>query len=697
MLARRRIGARVAAALVAAFALVFAAPVLSASATDPVTLGSGYVLDEAGVLSPAEVDAAERRLERLREDSGLDLWVVYVDEFTNPTDPAGWADDVAEGNGLGASQYVLAVAADSRQLWLSYDTAGPLTDDQVAAIVQERIVPALRDDDWAGAVDAAAEGITSAAGGGTGGTGAASGGGGFSGILTVVLIAVVVVVAVVLIVVLARRRRRAAVGGTASGGDASTAQLQMSTEELARAASSALVDTDDAVRTSEQELGFATAQFGEAATAEFAQVLVSAKQKLEQAFTLKQQLDDTTPDTQEQIRAWNAQIIQLCEEANADLDEKSAAFDELRKLEAEAPAALERVRAARQAAGDDIDAAAASLQALRSSYAPEALATVDDNVDQARTRLGFADERATAAQAALDAGDTGEAAVAIRAAEEAVRQAQVLENSIDALGTDLAAGDTQAAALLPALEDDIRVAESLPDPDGRVAAAVAETRRRVDAARAELAGSGRRPLQTLQSLQEADRGIDAVMQQVRDAAARAQRIGQQLDASIAGARAQVSAAESFITARRGAVGAEARTRLAEAGAAIVRAEQLRATDPDQALRDAQRANDLAAQAIQYARTDVGGFSVPQTGLGGGGGGGDSFFGALLGGIVGDAITGGGSRRRSSGFGGGFGGFSGGSSRRSSGFGGSSRGRSGGGSFGGRSSGGSRGRRGGGRF
>jgi uncharacterized membrane protein YgcG len=689
----RGLHARLAAALLAASALIAAGPVSAASATDPVTLGTGYVFDDADVLTDAEEAEAQDRLEQLREDSGLDLWVVYVDEFTNPSSALEWTDAVAVINGLGPTQYLLAIAVDTRQMNLSGDLSGPLTDEQIGTVSGERIIPALQRDEWLGAVDAAAAGLTTAAAGGTGGAdenlGDTGSGGGF---LTVVLIVVVLSVIAVLVVVLVGRRRRGTATTTGPGAPG------MSTAELERTASAALVDTDDAVRTSEQELGFASAQFGDDATVDFDAAIATARQKLERAFTLKQQLDDTERDTEEQKRAWNAEIIQLCAEANAELDEKAAAFDELRELEAQAPAALERARAAHQRATAELDAAEARLQGLRSTYAPDALETVDDNIDQARARLAFADEQFVSAQADLDGGSRGEAAVGIRAGEDAVAQAGALEDAVTSLADGLTRAEQQSASIIADLDNDLRVVTSLPDADGRIAAAVTETRARVDAARAELAGSSRHPLRTLQRLQESDRALDQVVQSVQDAAARGQRIARQLEASFAQAQAQVSAAESFVGARRGAVGADARTRLSEATAALARAHGLRTTDPDQALREADRANDLAGQAIRAARTDVGGFSRPATGLSSGGDPAGSFFGAMLGGIVGDALTGGGNRgwsggssRRSSGFGGFGGGFGGG--------GGGSRSRSGGGSFRSRSFGGSgtRSRRGGGRF
>ncbi|WP_375384817.1 TPM domain-containing protein [uncultured Microbacterium sp.] len=673
-----RAGWAVAAAAALAIGLV-AAPG-AAWATDPVTLGSGHVLDQAGVLDASQEASVDARMSELYSSTGVDLYVVYVDQFTNPSSSQQWADEVAQSNGLGTKQYVLAVSTDGRQYYISADTSGPMSADQLDA-VEATIVAPLRAGDYAGAATTAADGFQSALGG-------SAGAGGFPVAIVVILVILVVVGIVVWLIV--RRRRKTPAVARGAGGPASSLD-QLDTQELARRASSALVDTDDAIKTSEQELGFASAQFGDAAAADFEKALAAAKGNLNQAFTLKQQLDDSEKDTDQQTRAWNIQILQLCEQANASLDEKAAAFDELRQLEKNAPEALARVQQQRTAAFTALEVAAAHLAELSARYAPEALSTVADNPSQARERIAFADAQLAQAQTAITAGDGGAAAVSIRAAEESVAQAGLLEQAIDKLGSDLEEGERNAAALVTELEGDMAAAAALPDPDGRVAATIAATRAQVDAAKAGLAGTATRPLAILQSLEAANAQIDGVVQGVRDAAAQAQRTQQMLGQTIMQAQAQVSAAEDYITARRGAVGAQARTRLAEAGASLVQAQQLQATDPAQALQEAQRANQLAGQAIQYAQTDVGSFQSPGAGgmLGGasngGGGGGGGMLGAVLGGIVINSMLGGGGGRSSAGS---AGGMLGGGSRSSGGP------RLSPGSFGG---GGTRGRRGGGRF
>jgi hypothetical protein len=649
------------AALVIAVVGAVGLGAVPASATAPLPLGNDRVLDDVGVLTAAQESQIQERSEALSESTGLDLWVVFVDEFTDPVSAETWANDTAKLNNLGPRQYLLAVATDGRAFYLSGDVgAGPINESQLASIEQQRIAPELSNDNWVGAAIAAADGLEATTGGGIS----------LGGVLFIGLI--VVVAGALLWLFLRSRRRRA---GAAAG---QAAPEQIPTEELARRAASALVQTDDAIKTSEQELGFAKAQFGDAAAAEFEATIAQAKADLDKAFSLQQQLDDDVPDSEQDVRTWNEQIIELCAHANAELDAKASDFDELRQLEQNAPEALTRVQEQRADAGARAAAAAERLGQMQNDYSAAALSTVADNPAQVDQRLAFADEQLMRAQTAIGAGDGGEAAVSIRAAEEAVGQALALEAAVAKLGDDLVAGQQQAATLIAELESDLAAAAALPDPDGRIAGVAATTRQQLESARPLLTGTDRHPLAALDVLEKANAQIDATLTGVRDEQERQRRAAQQLQQLLTHAQAQVSAAEDFITSRRGAVGATARTRLAEAGASMVQARQLSTTDAAQALAAAQRANDLAAQAIQLAQNDVGAFN------GGGGFGGGNVMGAVLGGILINSMLGGGGGGRGRSRGGmppmrSGGGRSGGMSSGSFG-GGSTRSRRGGGRF-----------------
>ncbi|WP_150952107.1 TPM domain-containing protein [Microbacterium testaceum] len=661
--------------LLLAFVGVLVAP-LSAAAIPPPTLGSSYVLDQANALTDAQEAEVQRRLLTLSEQTGLDLWVVYVDAFQDPPGADDWANETANRNNLGPHQYLLAVAisGDTFQYYLSGDVdAGSISAAQLTSIEQNQVEPALEAGDDAGAAIAAADGLRTAHAQSGGNmpnpppTPATQNG---PAIVPIVLVGVLLLAIAAALVWLAIRRRRR--GSTAAGGGAPTESV----EDLSRRAGSALVATDDALKTSEQELGFARAQFGDEAAAPFTEVLAQAKADLDRAFSIQQQLDDDTPETPEQQRAGYAEILRLCAAADEALDAKAAAFDELRALEADAPSALAAVRRDHATVAAALSETEAGLERLRQRFTDDAVATVADNPAQARARLDLASAQEAAADTALAAGRTGEAAVAIRAAQAAVAQADTLERAVGTLDAALSDAQQRVTALVAEIEGDLAAAAQLPDSDGRIAAAAASARSQLDGARASLSGPRTNPVRSLETLQQANATIDAVLDEARDAADRRRRAESQLDATLAQARAQVTATEDFISARRGAVGATARTRLAEAGAALVQAEQLRTADPVAALAAAQRATQLASAAGSAAQNDVGSFE-------GGSGGGD-MMGAILGGIAVNAILGGGRSRGGFGGGGlgslgGLGGLGGGLS--------SGAGRSRGGGFGGGFSGG----------
>ncbi|WP_199909361.1 hypothetical protein, partial [Escherichia coli] len=127
-------------------------------------------------------------------------------------------------------------------------------------------------------------------------------------------------------------------------------------------------------------------------------------------------------DTVHDRRAWHIRIIGIADEIDDVLDDNTEAFDALRKLEQNAPQELERVRAERAALETELPAAATELAALSSRYDAAALATVADNPAQAQERAALADRSITAATQAIADGATGEAAFAIRTAEQAVAQ-----------------------------------------------------------------------------------------------------------------------------------------------------------------------------------------------------------------------------------------------------------------------------------
>ncbi len=664
-----------------------------ASATDPVTLDPGFVTDRANALTGSEKSAAEERLQKLYSDTGINLFVVYVDHFTFPEDAADWANETFDRNNLGPHQYLLAVATEGRAYYLAAHVQGELTDAELSVI--ERATQAnLSANDWAGAIQTAATVIESIVGSqpapstvqpqnpGATSPPASSGEGG-GGVLWLIGMLAFFALIIWLIV---RSAKKQGSGPRALVPGAADPYATVSDKDLERKAGSALVQTDDAVTSSREELGFATAQFGDAATATFTEMVDKAEAKLSDAFSLKQKLDDEIPDTPAQRRAWYIEILEFCQAASDLLDDNAQAFAELRQLEQNAPAALENVRTHRGELESKLSAAPKALAALAAMFSPAALNTVADNPQQAESRLALADRGIGEAEKFLGEGKNGGAAFAIRTAEEAVAQGTQLLDAIKALGADLAAVEAEARDLIADLESDLALAAGLPDATGQLAAVTSKTRSQVDQARTHLAGTARDPQKVLATLGTVNTEIDATIAGVRDAVEQNRRRREQVEQKLLQAQTQIRAARDYLDTRRGAVGATPRTRLAEAEASLAQAMSLQAASPEQSLQYATRAYDLARQAISAAEAEIGAFRAPS----GSSGMGSDIIGGIIGGIIASSLGGG----RSSG------GWSSGSSRGSgwsSGGSWSSGGGSRGSGFSPSSFGGARSRSGGGRF
>lgn len=648
--------------------LLLAAP-LPAQAEDPVELGGAYVLDTVGATS-GDASAIQSALDTLYDRGQVQLFAVFVDSFSNPSDAAAWADAVAIDNNLGPRDALLAVAVQDRAYYLSVDQAFPLSDAQLDE-VNLAIESHLRDDDWSGAVIAGAQEIEAQV---TGVVGPNQPSQGADWILPVAIGGVVVIGGGAFIYSRIRKRSK--------DGTVTTKPEGMSQEELDRRAGTLLVQLDDSLKTSEQELGFAVAQFGEQATADFTAVLTSAKQKVQQAFQLQQQLDDVNPETAEQKRAMTIQIIQLCESADQELDAQADAFDELRKLEQEAPAKLAEVRADAAAAGERKTAAAATLAALTKAYADSAVKPVAGNIEQAEKLLVFAQQSATSADGLIASGKTADAAIAVRTAQASVGQVGQLFDAIDSLNAGLSDASAKLGAAVADTQQDIVAAKALPQDDK--AAGLAPAIAAAESAIADAAKTKGDPLASLALVEKANSSLDRVFATVRDEQDRVTRAKTQLDTAISAARSAIGAAGEYITTRRGGIGDSARTRVSEAERNLTQAISLQASDPVAALAAAQTALELANTALSLAQRDVDSYqnSITYDDRDRQYGGDGADLGGILNGMILGGLLGGGNDRGSGGSWGGGGGVFGGSgggssyrsprSGRSGGFGGSSR-------------------------
>ena len=627
---------------------LLALPAAPAFAEDPVTLDPvTKVVDSAGVLGDRRGDV-EQAIKQLGADHAMTYHVVYVKKFENPTDRYAWAKEVADTASLGANAMLLTVATDTRQYLLSKPSNSKITDAQRDTIVTSAVDPNLRDGNYAQAAIDSAAAIGDAASGGKGTVPSEGGGAGSAVLVGVGVVAAGGAGAYLLL----RNRRKKAAASAQTGYGPQGAELDplagLTVEELRRKSGSLLIEADDAIKSSEQELGFAQAQYGDAAVGNFTKALQDAKGHMSESFKLQQQLDDHIPDTEEQQRTWLGEIIRRSEAALASLQEQKADFDSLRELEKNAPQALAAVSAGASEAEAKIASAERSLAELRAKYAESALVQVGDNINQAKERLAFVQNASVTAQEKLSAGEGSLAAVAVRAAEESLHQTNVLIGAIAKVAGSLDEARSGLESAVVDISQDLAQARALIQSGAHpeLAGPVAAVETALAQVKAEIQGGKIDPIATLVRVETAHQSLDGALSGIRDQQEQTRRAQASLQQSIMSAQAQISATSDYITARRGGVGTEARTRLAEAQRNLDYALSISRTDPVTALQYAQQAHSLAAQAAQLAQSDVdhfGGYADQGYGRGGmfGGGGGGGLGGAILGGILINSILHGG--------------------------------------------------------
>lgn len=674
MNATRRRGGGVALFVIAFTFLLASAP----AAAEPPFNVPGMITDRAGALSGDDEQRIQQSFDRLTDESGLQMFVVYVETFDG-MDGQTWANETATASGLGTDDILLAVALEDRSFGISVTDELDLTDDELDDVRQNDIRPALSDEDWAGAAVAGADGYREAATGSGGGSatpwvvgGIAVVGAGAAGWWVL------------------RRRARAGQAGGVVGPDGQPVDelAGLSLDELDKRASGALVEIDDALKTSEQELGFAQAQFGTEATSEFSELLATAKTKVAEAFTLRQRLDDSEPETEQQARAMTRQIIVTCREVSDALDAQAEAFDQLRDLHARVPQVLDETGGRAAEVGQRLPTARAQLEQLALSYPAAALASVSGNPGQAERLLTAAREAVAAGQASLQGDDRSAAVAQARAAEDAVAQAAKLLDAVAGAKDELETAAQRIGTAIESVSLDIADAARLAPSDPAIVAASGVAQQAVTAGRAVTGGQGD-PLAVLRQLAEAETALDDLLAPVRAAADEAERARAALTETLGRVTSQVQAIADFIETRRGAVGTEARTRLSEAARHLAQGQSLVSSDPAGALDSVRRADELSRQAQQLAEQDVQNWDRQQNAARGGGG---DLTSMILGGILINQMGRGGGGF-GGGSGGGFGGSGGGFGRSGGGSGGGfGGGRRSPGSFGG---GGTRGRRGGG--
>lgn len=619
-----------------------------ASAEPPLRLPT-YLTDNAGALDAAGRTEVQTAVDRLYDERRIRLWVVFVEDFAGQQAQT-WAQTTYQRSDLGTQDAILAVATVDRAYALQAPTDA-LGGADIDKVRRDDVEPLLRTGDWAGAAVAAAEGLGD------------TGGGSVSWIGVLVVLAFIAL-AFGLLVLWQRRRkrkRREAEFAAAQRVDPSdpNALAAVSLDALDDLSKKIVVDVDNELRTSESELALAVEEFGEQDTAAFTRAVTSARTTLTQALNTRHILDDAVPETPLQRRDLLTRVIVAAARADDELEAQREAFAQLRDLVINAPGRLDTLTQQMIDLTTRIAPAQQKLEQLKSQFAETALVSVADNIDEARQRLAFADQSITTARDLVSrpADRQGGLVDAIHAAEAALGQARTLLEAVDSASTDI----NRAVTGLPAVIADTQ--KGITQAGAQLAEGTVAVATELSAARdaamqavshAQSVGSAD-PLGAFTGLAQADAELDRVLADVAQERETAERLSRTYDQALFTAQSRVRGVSDYIDTRRGAIGPEARTRLAEAVRQLQAARDKQATNLAEAIAHANGASMLAAQAQTLANSDVTAAQQHFRGPYGGGGGGGGQMGAVIGGILIGNILGGG------GFGGGFGGGGGGMS------------------------------------
>lgn len=417
------------AVAIAAFVALVAAGAGTARAQAPLRMAD-RIVDTAGVFNEADHQRIEAALDELDSDRNIQMWVVYVDDFGTMT-PTDWARTTTDLSDFGDRDILLAVSTKDGAYQLTAPTAiEGLTQDEIDTVAADTLVPDLAAKKWAAAAEDTIHAIDDVADTES-----------HFWLILGSIVALLVLIGGALIV-FARRRGDDDLDDLTKPDESLTVDelTEEPLEDLHAWSREVLVATDNAVRTSADELTIALDELDDAAVAPFVSALLDAQQALAESFDIRHRLDAAESVDNAQ-RAMLVEIITACSDADSRLDGQVAAFDADRDLVANADARLDALAERIAETTSRLPGTAATLAML-----PTGRDAVSENIDLARTHLQFAEDSVEQGRdaAAQPVDQRGPAGAAIRSAEVALDTADKLLDAIDSADHDVT-GDIETA------------------------------------------------------------------------------------------------------------------------------------------------------------------------------------------------------------------------------------------------------------
>mgnify|MGYP001690689453 CR=1 FL=1 len=582
------------AALLSTFLIALSAP---AFATSPVTT-SGIVTDPGGWLSDSDRSAIETAA-RTARTKGITIDVVVVPDFSGQK-PDAWCKASATASSSKDSDILYAIAYNERSDVFCSKKAPVsqtvLDNAQRQAEATLTSNPLTASDTAIGAqtfINSVVSGYQSPSSTGSSSSRSSSSRTSSPGSGSML----VIVGGGVIALLVHNNSRRSRGAGTAQTPAQAANMPGMSVAETVTLANRQLLSADEQVRSAADELDFARAQFGIAATDEFARTLEAARAAVARGFERQKQMEDATGDAEKRSMA-SAIMRDLGENMNP-LSAIQAAFEQRRSEQATLPSRITEASERLVEQRGDLERATAELAAIAGIYPAQMLTSLQDNPEQAHALLETAASAIEAAKQAVDT-DRALAESTLDTAHRALMMAKHQTDAIFSAKSDLDAIRDRLGAAIGSISADLADVTSLRAEPTVFDPLVADARAAIAEGQAALMNNGD-PLAALEHLRTSEANIDAALAPLRSQRENAEKARTNAQAQISLAETAFERAERYVQGRRGAIDLSVRSTLHDSEQSLKAARAAISNDPTKA---SALASDARAKADRVLATPL---------------------------------------------------------------------------------------------
>ena len=584
-------------ALLSTFLIALGAP---AFATSPVTT-SGIVTDPGGWLSDSDRSAIETAARTARTE-GITIDVVVVPDFSGQK-PDAWCKASATASSSKDSDILYAIAYNERSDVFCSKKAPVsqtvLDNAQRQAEATLTSNPLTASDAAIGAqtfINSVVSGYQSPSSTGSSSSRSSSSRTSSSGSGSM-LVMLIIVGGVVIALLVHNNSRRSRGAGSAQTPAQAANMPGMSVAETVTLANQQLLSADEQVRSAADELDFARAQFGIAATDEFARTLEAARAAVARGFERQKQMEDATSDAEKRSMA-SAIMRDLGENMNP-LSAVQAAFEQRRSEQATLPSRITEASERLVEQRGDLERATAELAAIAGIYPAQMLTSLQDNPEQAHALLETAASAIEAAKQAVDT-DRALAESTLDTAHRALMMAKHQTDAIFSAKSDLDAIRDRLGAAIGSISADLADVTSLKAEPTVFDPLVADARAAIAEGQAALMDNGD-PLAALEHLRTSEANIDAALAPLRSQRENAEKARANAQAQISLAETAFERAERYVQGRRGAIDLSVRSTLHDSEQSLKAARAAISSDPAKA---STLASDARAKADRVLATPL---------------------------------------------------------------------------------------------